>query len=262
MPLRAAQCKCHEAWKTLPPAEIEDEVNKAKSFEEPIGVYAILTTAKVSAAAQQMTRRLNREHKKAGLFQIELYNWDQIKELLNQYKQIATEIYDLPKNEQLTAIQQGLSSVCAVLDVIRDEKGGEGFHAGIDSAKQHIEQHDYQMARLICQQLRSRHWDKLDKRQRFRLLANLGGAYLGEGELERAARFFWEAKPYQPDDEKACANEALGFQLTRNPEKAFELADKYRIQFPTSARILGIWVRNSPTSKGLEDLTRGCPAFS
>jgi len=209
--------------------------------------------------AQQTIRKVNIEHKLAGLFQIELYNWDQIKDLLNQYQQVATEIYNLGKNEQLTAIQQGVSSVRAVLEVIRDEKGSEGFHAEIDSAKQHIEQHDYQMARLILHQLRSRHWDKLDNGQRFRLLANLGGAYLGEGELQKAAQFFWEAKPYQPDDEKACANEALGFQITGNPEKAFELTDKYRIQFPTSARILGIWVRNSPATKRLEDLAKYVP---
>lgn len=92
-PLRAAQCKCYEAWKTLPPAEIEEEVRKAKTFPEPLRTYAILTTAKVSGPAQQTIRRLNLEHAQAGLFQIELLTWDQIKDLLHQYPQVAHEFY-------------------------------------------------------------------------------------------------------------------------------------------------------------------------
>ncbi|MCI0565198.1 MAG: hypothetical protein MN733_42570, partial [Nitrososphaera sp.] len=101
IPLRAAQCKCHEPWKTLPPAEIEKEVRKAKTFVEPLGTYAILTTAKVSGPAQQTIRRLNREHAQAGLFQIEFIAWDQIKDLLYLYPQVANEFYGVGESEQL-----------------------------------------------------------------------------------------------------------------------------------------------------------------
>jgi tetratricopeptide (TPR) repeat protein len=258
-PSRAAQCKCYEPWKTLPPPEIEEEVRKARTFPERIGLYAILTTAKVSGQAQLTVRRLNREHAQAGLFQIELLTWDQIKDLLHQHPQVANEFYGVGENEQLKVMQQDVSAIRVTVEAVRDEKSGEVFHAEIDSARQFIEQHEYQVGRLILQQLKTRQWDKLDSRQRFRVLANLGAAHLGEGQLEEAAKYFWEAKPHQPDDEKACANEALGFQLTRNPDKAFELAEKYRAKFPNSARILAIWVRNSPATKRLDELAKDIP---
>ena len=48
--LRAAQCKLYDERGTLPPAEIQAEVNAAKEFPLPLGVYAICTTARVSTA--------------------------------------------------------------------------------------------------------------------------------------------------------------------------------------------------------------------
>ena len=50
-PIRAVQCKHHEATKTLPPAEIKAEVAKAENSTLPIEQYVIATTAKKSKTA-------------------------------------------------------------------------------------------------------------------------------------------------------------------------------------------------------------------
>lgn len=259
MPLRAAQCKLHQHGKTLTATEIEEEVNKAKGFEEPIGVYAILTTARVSTEAQNTIRKLNRKHKEQGLFHIEPYFWDQINVLLNEYPQVADEFYDTVHGHQLVAVIKEVTSTRIAVEALTESKGGEGFDSEIDLAKQHIERHETQMARLILQRLRSRHWDKLDARQKFRVLSNIGAAYLMEGDLKNAAELFWEAKPYQPDDEKASANEALGYEVTGSKEKAFELADQYRNRFPTSTRLVALWVRNAPAHTKMETLEAQVP---
>jgi hypothetical protein len=62
-PLHAAQCKLKEEHKSLPPAEIHEEVDKAKAFVSPLGKYAILTTAKVSTQSQLTIREINQAHK-------------------------------------------------------------------------------------------------------------------------------------------------------------------------------------------------------
>ena len=51
-PQYAAQCKLKEQWKSLEPAEIRGEVKKTKTFPSKLDHYAILTTAKISGAAQ------------------------------------------------------------------------------------------------------------------------------------------------------------------------------------------------------------------
>ena len=51
-PQYAAQCKLKEQWKSLDPAEIRDEVTKARTFPSKLDHYAILTTGKISGAAQ------------------------------------------------------------------------------------------------------------------------------------------------------------------------------------------------------------------
>ena len=56
IPIHAAQCKLKETHKSLPPSEIQAEVNKAKRFDLTIGKYAILTTGKISGQSQRKIR--------------------------------------------------------------------------------------------------------------------------------------------------------------------------------------------------------------
>src|SRR5437763_16406541 len=61
-PFRGVQCKHHDSTKTLPPRELEAEVEKAKGFPEPLNEFFILTTAKKSTQAQRKVRDINKAH--------------------------------------------------------------------------------------------------------------------------------------------------------------------------------------------------------
>jgi len=87
-PLRAAQCKLYDTRITLPPAEIKKEVRAAVNFSLPLGLYAICTTAKVSTKAQQTILTINQEHREKGLFAVELFTWDRLDELLEEFPAI------------------------------------------------------------------------------------------------------------------------------------------------------------------------------
>jgi hypothetical protein len=69
-PLRAVQCKHHDANKTLPPKELEAEVEKARGFPEKISEFFVLTTAKKSAQTQRKVRTLNKERPLAGYVRV------------------------------------------------------------------------------------------------------------------------------------------------------------------------------------------------
>ncbi len=91
---RAAQCKRHARDKTIEPAEIRGEVEKAKSFRPPIDHYAILTTAKKSKNAHDEVVALNKAHRKSGHFRIELLTWETIQQLLDQYPQVRDRFFN------------------------------------------------------------------------------------------------------------------------------------------------------------------------
>src|SRR4051794_10521934 len=59
-PIRAAQCKLHDSGKTIPPKEIQDEVDKAKNHAPSIEHYTILTTGKKSRQADRKVAEINR----------------------------------------------------------------------------------------------------------------------------------------------------------------------------------------------------------
>ncbi|MGD1154987.1 MAG: GreA/GreB family elongation factor [Terriglobia bacterium] len=258
-PLRAAQCKLHEQWKSLSPSEIKEEVGKVKAFDPKIDHYAIATTAKVSKEAQNTVREINREHKKIGLFTVELLAWDKIKRLLDKHSNVAEQFYPLRDPDlSATSLREIKSAIQISTESIIAEKTGEGIHAEIDQAKQFIEQHEYQVARLLLNRVRERSWDKLSARQKFRVLSNLAVTHMGQGELEKAAALFLEAQSCQPDDEAACANETLAYQILGETERAFDLAGNYRKLYPNSGRILAIWLQNAP-SMPLESLEQEVP---
>ncbi len=260
-PLKAAQCKLHETWKSLAPREIEDEVSKARKFTPPLGLYAILTTAKVSAQSQRTVIRINREHAGKGLFQVELFSWDRIKRLLDEdaYSQITDELYPRRADSSSKLILERVTQIKVSVDSIAAEKSSDAFDSELDEAKHCVEKREYQRARLILHRLKDRKWDQMSFRQRFRLLSNIGASHLGENQGQKAANLFLEAKQWQPDDERACANEALAYQLLSNTDRAFNLAKTYREQFPNSARIVTIWIQNAPSSISYQNLVKEIP---
>src|SRR5579862_6406285 len=67
-PMYGAQCKLKEASKSLEPAEIRAEVEKAEGFPVKLDHYAIMTTGKISGTAQLAIQQINQKHRNAGLF--------------------------------------------------------------------------------------------------------------------------------------------------------------------------------------------------
>src|SRR5260370_28825100 len=83
---------------------------------------------------------------------------------------------------------------------------------------------------------------------KFRVLSYLGAGWLKEGEPRKSAMLFIAAKSLQPDEENACTNEALAHEILGERERAFALADKLRMQFPSSGRAVALWLNNAPKS--------------
>ena len=259
-PLRAAQCKLHEEGKVTTPAEVKGEIEKAKEFDPPLGRYVIMTTGKVRREVHNLLIAINREHREKKLFIVEVFDWDRIEDLLDEYTDVRDWYEGSPSAAAFgSKFDQPSEEVKQLSAPDRGDDNQDRFHAEIDEARDYLEQHDYQMAKLLLQRIKVRNWDQLNARHKFRVLTNLASVEASADNLKRAAELYLEAKTHQPADEMARTNEALGYLMLGQRERAFELAGELREEFPRSERVLGIFIRSAPDSAALESLEESVP---
>jgi tetratricopeptide (TPR) repeat protein len=265
-PLRAAQCKLYDPSKTLPPAEIKAEIQAARKFRPAIGVYALLTTARVSTEAQKSLIEIRREHRDKNLFLVDLFTWDRIDELLDEYPAIRDQEYRTLSGEAVRQVQEGLTEINARLSTFEvsyassDADSTDALHAEIDEARSLIQKGDFQTGRFLLQRLRTNKWDRMGDRHRFRVLSNIGIAYLREQDYSRAAELLVEGAAFQTDDAQAGNNLALAYQLSLPAEQAFIEITKLREKFPASVLIASKWVLTAPIAFGFERIQGSLPA--
>src|SRR5216683_4019267 len=244
--LAAVKCDLRDSRTPLPVAEIKDAVERAASMKLPIGRFVIATTAIKPEGLQRNLYDFNRANRAGGISAIEVLTWDDIEELLDEYPQLLTDFGTAAKRQALTRADAviHLEALCEPAAAGPADALGEE----ISAAAALLEGRQYQLARLSLLRIREQKWPQLPNADKFRVLSCLGVAYLKEGERRKAAKLFIAAKSLQPDDENACTNEALAHELLGERERAFALADKLRMQFPSSGRAVALWLNNAPKS--------------
>src|ERR1035438_3716148 len=131
-PMYAAQCKLKEQWKSLEPAEIREEVQKAEGFPAKLDHYAIMTTGKVSSVAQLAIQGINQEHRASGSFTVELFTWDKISKLLREYPEIERQFYGGFRSEEAAEFKATLEAIHMAVNVT-DSTSSVGPTSEIDS---------------------------------------------------------------------------------------------------------------------------------
>lgn len=239
------------------PGTIRDpgEVNKAKSFELPLGYYAILTTAKASTAAQLAIQSINQEHKESGLFEVELFTWNRITSLLRQYPEVEKQFYGGLQHETVARLESKIdAAVHSATEAISVASTTDAIDRLIDEARDKINAHESQLAVLLLNRIRQTRGDVLTARQRFRVLTNLGAANLNLRNARAAAEYFLSASPLQPDDELGRINLVLANHVLGNDEDAHRIASELLPQFPHSSRLLSLWIASAPREKSFAEL--------
>jgi tetratricopeptide (TPR) repeat protein len=162
---------------------------------------------------------------------------------------------------------KGFETLKTDLQALRDalpdllpDVGVNGPDLQIDRARDHLQRHELELAKQACERLRQSSWDRLNSRQRFRVLSNLATVSLRQGKLGEATRLFMEAKPLQPDDPVALANEAFAHYLLKEGDRAFALATCAKELFPSSTQVLTVWLAAAPNSLSMHDLEGAVPS--
>ena len=104
------QCKAIDGryGDVIEPDKLRAEVLKAKAFEPRLSQYIFATTAKTDAHIQKVVRELTEEHRKANLFSVHIYGWDDIVGLLSEHgDDLIRELLYLPPGERLVTENRG-----------------------------------------------------------------------------------------------------------------------------------------------------------
>jgi tetratricopeptide (TPR) repeat protein len=264
-PLRAGQCKLYNSRKSLPPALIRDEVDAVKAFKPPIGLYALMTTAKISTATQNAIIEINRIHRETGLFLVELFAWDRIDDLLDEFPALRDEEYRTLAGEAVSQIKEELAQITVQVSSLKlnassgESDKSDALHLEIDEARSLVQKGESQAARFLLQRMRTHDWDRMGPRHKFRVLANIGAAFLHERELDKAAQFFTEAASFQPEDVQAQENQALAYLISLPTDQAFSQISLLQTKFPNSSRIASFWIATAPSSWTAQEIEAKLP---
>ena len=253
-PIYAAQCKLKEEHKSLPPGDIQREVDEAKKFLPPLGNYAILTTAKVSTSAQRTIREINQRHKAEGLFEVELFTWERLCSLLQQYSEVQEYFYAGISGGEAKRIETQIVAINDGVQSLTSRSAGDEIDSEINEARDLVTKRDFQVATLLLNRIQRRKGDKLSPRQKFRVLSNLGASALGTGHPEAAAKFFLDALPWQPEDEQSKVNQVLAYLLVNDLSTCHAKATALRREYPGSSRLAALWLTSAPKEVRLSAL--------
>jgi tetratricopeptide (TPR) repeat protein len=258
--LSAARCVLSESREPPNPAELRVAIDRAAGLALPLGRLTIVTTASRSRAVASAVFDLNLQNRAANLFIVEVLCWEDIEELLDEYPDPLTEFESSPKHQSLTGCAadfrlepRWISPPVARAD---DEAGCELEQAVALIARRH-----HQLGRLKLMQLREGSWEQLGIDQRLAVLTNLARAWMRDGEVRKAALLFIAARSLHPDDEVACTNEILAYEMLGERPRACAIAESVCAKFPQSGRAHALLLNELPASMPLAELERRIPAL-
>jgi|GEM_PF-3825895 len=260
--VHGGQSKLHQTPAKLTEEELQDEVEKARSFQPKLDQYIVATTSRRDAKLQELARQITKDHRAGGLFEVLVYAWDDIVELLNEHGDVRDQYFDGLTPKQAKKIYAQLARIARIernfADLrVRSEIGG---HAEIEIAVSDLKAGRITEARQRLRDLQQRHWDSLSEREKYRVLANLGHCARVEEDFDVAGKLFLEAKGHLPEDENARYFEVVGYSCLGNKEKAFELANALRNDFPNAANANAAYAQTAPDSLSYESVLQSIPA--
>ena len=246
------QCKLKNTAAGLTVGEIDTEVERAKTFAPSLTEYIIATTADREPVLQQHALRITQRHDAAGLFSVTISAWQDIEEILKQDFDLATELYGIPTRSVST-----LNVASQATITVQAPSGGA--HAEIDEAAQHLTNEEPDVALALLQRLKRDRWEFLTPREKFRVLANIGNAFLQRKEQDKAAITFLDAATHQPGDADAFSIAAQGHLLSGNLEEAYRAASESCSLNPYNERGRRIRILSAPKGMSSKELIEMVP---
>lgn len=285
------QCKKKDAFASdsLDEAELRTIVDAAKSFNPPLSKFIVAYTGRRDTKLQEVARSITEENKKVGLFEVTLWSWDDIHDVLGNYSDLIDKYLPTGGTVSVRALEKAADERDRKLDVISDQikdlridvvtanKGGQGgilqeavrvatdlslaseYNSELDHAKDLLDKLKPKEALDLLLDLEERAIHSTNRIVRFRLLTNKAAAKAALGEEREAGELFIEAHQFNPDDEKAICNRALGHLLLGQHKEANELVNAVIQRNPASRRAYELMVYCTRDPASLDQIIQRIP---
>ena len=281
------QCKGKDNYedKSLTAEEVEAEVEKAKSFSPPLVSFTIVTSGKRDAKIQELGRSITEKHLTAGLFSVNIWSWEDILVHLDEYPDVIEKHYqgltldsalvrDIDevkevtqkilentgeiKSRILTQTKTEAPSISSYVDISATVLITE-YQAEIDHSRDLLKDYSAVEAISYLETLKSRIWANSTPIVKFRILTNIGAAKGLLNEQQESAKLLIEALQYNPNDEKALCNAALGYVLLGSNDQTIIHARKVLELNPANAKAHSILIRSASDTEQPEAILERVP---
>src|SRR5262249_41937572 len=158
-------------------------------------------------AAQRKITEINQLHLEQG-FKVELITWDRLQDLLDEHLDLKEDLYPSVGSQSLAAVKDEISGVRGQLtELSRNIRGS--LDVDIEHSRNALEQHEYQLARVLAQHVRQQRWNDLTLQDKTRVLSIIGIAYAMERDTAKAMAALEESYILNPTDERVGCNRAF-----------------------------------------------------
>lgn len=274
------QCKGKDNYanKKLTSKEVRAEVEKAKLFEPRITQFIIATSGPKDAPIEELARKITQDHIKKNLFTVNVFGWSDIVDRIADYPDLIEKHYP-GFGSNIVAVREGIDEIKQQLQTILPRDIGPGistgefrnridatqqfnnsvdlatalipeYHNELDHSRDLLEAYKPKEALAYLEKLKQRIWAIAPPLVKYRILTNLGSAKIELKQEHDGASLLIEALQYNPDDEKAQCNSALGHMLLGLLQDADQLIKDILVKNPASIRAYSILVQ----IKGNDDL--------
>lgn len=287
------QCKKRDAYAddSLKPSELQQIVEDAKKFTPALREFVVAYTGKSDTALQAEARRLTALNIAQGFFSVRVCSWDDIRDLLGnypelsvQYNLIATGVsakvigdvkrtsdsileLQIEQSADTKDIAQGVSSlrndVNAVGELVKSiADGGDltgEYSSEVDEIRDLINASRPKEALDRIEALEKRLKPNITNLIKFRITTNKAAALASIGEDEKAGMLFIEAFQFNPQDDKALCNKALGYLFVEQREEAFKIVEDILQKNPLNQRANELLAYTAPQATTLQSIIDRIP---
>ncbi|PYG26290.1 restriction endonuclease [Pelagimonas varians] len=113
------QCKRKSTWPvvTVSTKELDEEVEKAKSFEPKLKEFILVSTAQSDATLQKHARSISEENQKLGLFEVHVLSWSDLVRKLKFHESVASKHYGQFAKTPISPLLGTWTTKCGKLQV-------------------------------------------------------------------------------------------------------------------------------------------------
>jgi len=272
------QCKAKDnlADTSLTEKELVKEIKKAEKFIPKLSKFIIATTGPRDANIQESARKITQERLDKGLFPVEVYSWEDIKKHLKYYDEIivahglAIEVnktgeFKKQIEEMNADLKSDMTSLGEQVNAINTEplKTSAAISAlykrDLKHAEELLNNNRPEEAFEYLKKFKEDMWATASDKDKYEILRFMASAKLKLLQNEETGKLLIEAFQYNPNDEKALVNKALGHLLREEFADAKKYSNEVLDKNPTNSKAYSILIQLSPDGEDLGDILLKIP---